>query len=96
MNLDIIPITRSERALTDTLSLEHSPPVLPTQLTCLASTMATERNVEYNQTFLNVCVLQDGPWLMTILIATPAISPAHVPQHHKLQYEGGSIPSFVW
>ena len=63
MNLDIIPITRNVRALTstDTLSLEHSPPVLRTQLTCLASTMATERNVEYNQTFLNVCVLPDGP-----------------------------------
>lgn len=49
-----------------------SPPV---HTSCIASKMATQRDVEYNQTFLNTCVLLDGPWLMTVLIVTHYSSP---------------------
>ena len=57
MNLDI---RRDARALT--LS-PHSPAVLSPKISCIASRMATERDVEYNQ--VDACVLLDGPQLIT-------------------------------
>ena len=45
--------------LADARAVTLSPPIL-TKLSCIASRMATERDVEYNQMILNACVLLDG------------------------------------
>jgi hypothetical protein len=45
-------------------------PLARIKLSCIASTMATQQDVEYNQIFLNACVLLDGLRLMTVLIVT--------------------------
>jgi hypothetical protein len=42
------------------LSPSHSPPVVPTDLSSIASRMATQQDVEYNQMSLNACVLLDA------------------------------------
>jgi hypothetical protein len=44
--------------LADARAVTLSPPVR-TKLSCIAIRMATQRDVEYNEMFLNVCVL-DG------------------------------------
>jgi hypothetical protein len=44
--------------LADARAITLSPPVR-TKLSCIASRMATQRDVEYNQIFLNACVLLD-------------------------------------
>jgi hypothetical protein len=46
-------------ALADARAVTLSPPVR-TKLSCIASRMATQRDVEYNQMFLNACVLLDA------------------------------------
>jgi hypothetical protein len=45
--------------LADARAITLSPPVR-TKLSFIVSRMATQRGVEYNQMFLNACVLLDG------------------------------------
>ena len=45
-------------------------PLVYTKISCLASIMATKQDVEFNQMFLNMCVLLDGLCLTTSLIVT--------------------------
>jgi hypothetical protein len=55
-------------------STHHSPPIR-TKLPCIVSRMATQRDLEYNQIFLNACVLLDSLRIMTVLIVTHYSSP---------------------
>ena len=50
-------------------------PSLNAKLSCTASRMATQRDVEHNQMLLNACVQLDGPWLMTVPKVTHYYSP---------------------
>ena len=46
--------------LVDARAVTLSPPPAHTKHSCLTSRMATQRDVEFNQMFLNACVLLDG------------------------------------
>jgi hypothetical protein len=73
--------TRTVYSLADARVVTLSPPLLSsppvhTKLSRIASSMATQRDVEYyNQMFLDACVLLDGLRLMTTLIVTHYYSP---------------------
>ena len=58
-----------------TLPPLHSPPVVRTRLSSMATKIAERRNVEYNQMSVNACVPLDGLWPVTVLTLTDYSSP---------------------
>jgi hypothetical protein len=61
--------------LVDARAVTLSPPPVHTKFFCLTGRMATQRDVEFNQIFLDACVLLDDLWLKNVLIATHYSSP---------------------